>query len=52
MELAFVIYLIDNITALKDHVFGLPDFIFLTIIILGFLITGTGSLIIFALLEM
>lgn len=52
MELAFVIYLIDNITALKDHIFGLSDFIFLTIILLGFLITGIGSLIVFALLEM
>ena len=52
MELAFVIYLIDNITALKDHIFGLSDFIFLTIIILGLLISGIGGLIVFALLEM
>lgn len=52
MELAFVIYLIDNITALKEHIFGLSDFMFLTILILGFLITGIGALIVFGLIEM
>src|SRR5574344_1610612 len=46
MELAFVIYLIDNITALKEHIFGLSDFMFLTILILGFLITVIGALIV------
>ena len=52
MELAFVIYLIDNITAMKDHIFGLSDFVFLTIVILGFLITGVGALIVLGLMEM
>ena len=52
MELAFIIYLIDNITALKEHIFGLSDFMFLTILILGFLITGVGALIVFGLIEM
>ena len=52
MELAFVIYLIDNITALKDHIFGLSDFIFLTILVLGCLVTGVGALVVFALMEM
>ncbi len=52
MELAFVIYLIDNITALKDHIFGLSDFIFLTLLVLGCLVTGVGALIVFALMEM
>ena len=52
MELAFVIYLIDNITALKDHIFGLSDFIFLTTLILGCLVTGVGALVVFALMEM
>ena len=52
MELAFVIYLIDNITSLKEHIFGLSDFMFLTILILGLLITGVGALIVFGLIEM
>ena len=52
MELAFVIYLIDNITALKDHIFGLSDFIFLTTLVLGCLVTGVGALVVFGLMEM
>ena len=52
MELAFVIYLIDNIAALKDHIFGLSDFIFLTTLVLGCLVTGVGALVVFALMEM
>ena len=52
MELAFVIYLIDNITALKGHIFGLSDFIFLTTLVLGCLVTGVGGLIVFGLMEM
>lgn len=52
MELAFVIYLIDNIAALKDHIFGLSDFMLLTILVPGFLITGVGALLVFGLMEM